>query len=125
MEERLRELTKKAQEDERVLAVILFGSYLTRSRHRDIDACIVLKDSCLSSLFLSKKRLEFLEVFPEFDIRVYQQLPIYIRMRVLAEGKIIFCRDEDAMYDLAIRETREFGYYKPIYEAYLEEILLT
>ena len=121
--EGLTALLARAEQDPEVLAVILFGS---RARGEDIpdsdiDICLVLEPRSYSDLELSKRKLDYLAEF-DLDIHIYQQLPLYIRHRVLKEGKILFCRDEDALYDLAFRTIREHEDFKHIYREYLEEI---
>jgi len=123
MQKKLAKIMRKAMKDEDVLAVMLFGSYARNEDHSDIDICLIMQHKNSNDLFLSRKRLEYLRDFPDYDIRIFQQLPLYIRVRVLKEGKIIFCKDEEVSYDLAIRESREFECFKPIYDAYLEGVL--
>ena len=121
--EGLTALLARAEQDPEVLAVILFGS---RARGEsapdsDVDICLVLEPRSYSDLELSKKKLDYLAEF-DLDIHIYQQLPLYIRHRVLKEGKVLFCRDEEALYDLAFRTIREYEDFKHIYREYLEEI---
>jgi len=121
--EGLTALLARAERDPEVLAVILFGS---RARGKDtpdsdIDICLVLEPRSYSDLELSKKKLDYLAEF-DLDIQIYQQLPLYIRHRVLREGKVLFCRNEDKLYDLAFRTIREYEDFKHIYREYLEEI---
>lgn len=123
MREKLGKMMKEVVNDEDILAVMLFGSYARNKKFSDVDVCIILQPRNFDASSLSKKRLEYLADFPSFDIRIFQQLPLYIRMRVLKDGKIIFCRDEDALYDLAMRAIREFESFKPIYYTYLEGVL--
>jgi predicted nucleotidyltransferase len=119
-------LMGRARQDQDVLAVIVFGS---RARGddgptSDLDVCLVLQPKDYSALKLSRKRLEYLKCFsvPGLDIHVYQQLPLYIRKRILKEGETLFCRDEDALYELAFRTVQEFEDFKRIYYGYLEEV---
>lgn len=116
-------ISQKARNDHDVLAVLLFGSYARNEKFTDIDVCVVLKPEKFSPLFLSKKRLEYLTAFPNLDIQIYQQLPLYIKMRVLKDGKTIFCRNEDLLYDLIISTVRQFEYFKPRYLSYLEGVV--
>lgn len=116
-------LLERARRDRRVLAVMLFGS---RARGEstpgsDIDVCLLLEPGPYEDLFLSRVKLDYLKDF-DLDIHVFQQLPLYIRHRVLKEGKALFCRDEDKLYDLAFRTIREFEDFKHIYREYLEGI---
>ena len=123
MEKALRRISEKAKHDKDVLAVMLFGSYARNEKYSDIDVCIVLNPAKLESLFLSKKRLEYLTAFPNIDIQIFQQLPLYVKMRVLRDGKTIFCRNEDLLYDLSFSTVRQFEYFKPRYLSYLEGVL--
>jgi len=59
----------------------------------------------------------------KLDVQVFQQLPLYIRRRVLKEGQVLLCKDEDLLYDIAFDVIRAFEYYRPRYEEYLEGIL--
>lgn len=119
-------LIKKAQQDEDVLAVILFGS---RARGddgsaSDLDICLVLQPKDYDNLDLSRKRLEYLKYvnIPGLDMQIFQQLPLYIRKRILKEGKTLFCRDEEALYKVAFRTIQEFEDFKHIYYGYLKEV---
>ena len=118
-------LLEKAQQDDDVLAVLLFGS-MARGEQTpcsDIDICLVLKPQTkpYRNIDLSHTRLEYLQQF-DMDIHVFQQLPIYIRRRVLKESKVLFVRDEDTLYDLASRTAKAFEDFKHIYYDYLEAI---
>ena len=113
-------LTRKAKKDKDILAVILFGSYARNESFRDIDACLVLRNDKSDA---GKKKLEYLAEFPDLDIQVFQGLPLYIRTRILKEGKIIFCKDRNKLYDIAIKTIKDFTYYEPIYREYLEAVL--
>jgi len=114
---------EKARKDETVLAVMLFGSYARNEKFFDIDVCLVLKPGKFDPLVLSKKRLEYLAAFPNLDIQVFQQLPLYVKVRVLKDGRTIFCRNEDLLYDLSFSTVRQFEHFKPIYLSYLEGVL--
>ena len=120
------DLMGKAQQDQDVLAIIVFGSCARGDDGptSDLDICLVLQQKDYSSLKLSRKRLEYLKCFsmPGLDIHVYQQLPLYIRKRILKEGKILFCRDEEVLYELAFRTAQEFEDFKHTYYSYLEEV---
>jgi predicted nucleotidyltransferase len=119
---RLEQIVENAKQDEDVLAIFLFGSFVKERKFRDVDVCLVLSKK-LSNIEMSRKRLEYLAKFPEFDIQIFQQLPIFIRIRILKEGKCLCCKNEDLLYDLAFKTIREFEDFKPYYKAYLESVL--
>jgi predicted nucleotidyltransferase len=119
----LEKISEKAKNDEDVLALLLFGSYARNEKFSDIDVCVVLKPEKFNPLFLSKKRLKYLTALPNLDIQIFQQLPLYIKMRVLKDGKTILCKNQDLLYDLTISTVRQFEYFKPRYLSYLEGVL--
>jgi len=119
----IKKLLKAVESDPDVNAVILFGSTAREEdkSNSDMDICLVLKKGRYDNKQLSYKKLEYLKLFP-FDIQVFQQLPLYIRVRVLKDGSVIFCRDEDEVYNIAFRTVEEFSDFEYIYRSYLKEV---
>jgi uncharacterized protein len=115
-------LLQQVRVDMNVCAVFLFGSVAKGISNSisDVDVCIVLNDK-LDNLTMSHKKLEYLS-FADYDISIFQQLPLYIRQRVIKEGKILFCRNEDRLYELVFKTIKEFKDFKPIYYEYLEGV---
>jgi hypothetical protein len=116
-------LVARAKHDPDVLAVILFGSRARGepSRESDFDVCLVLAAQPPSALAAAERRLDYLAE-ADVDLVVFQQLPLYVRSRVLKEGVVLFARDEDALYALAVRTARAFERFRPIYRRYLEAV---
>lgn len=56
------------------------------------------------------------------DVQVFQDLPLYMRPRIIREGKLLHVKDEDLLYDVAIKTAREYELYRPKYELYLHSI---
>ena len=101
---------------------MLFGS-VARGESRaqsDVDICLVLYPKRWQLEELARKRWEY----PRFDldIKIFQQLPLYVRRRVLREGVVLLVKDEDQLYELAFRTAKEFEDFKHIYRDYLEAI---
>lgn len=121
-EPRLARLLQSARGDPDLLAVILFGSAARGdlAAASDIDICLVFGLGETDRPALSRKRLEYAAL--DLDVQVFQLLPVYIRRRVLREGSVLFCRDEDALYDLAFRTAQAFEDFRHIYYGYLEEV---
>jgi predicted nucleotidyltransferase len=117
------ELLAKAKSDKEVLAVMLYGSEARQEQisTSDIDICLVLNPQYAKKDIYSQKRLEYLKDFA-FDIQVFQQLPLYIRRRVLKEGRVLFVRDERILYELAWRTAQAFDDFRHIHSAYLKEV---
>lgn len=123
---KVNELLNIARLDEEILAVFLFGSIARRenSVDSDIDICLVLKPRKYSAKHLSYKKLKYLKEF-NMDIQIFQQLPIYIKKRIIKEGKILLCKNEDEMYELVFKVIEEFGDFEHIYHDYLNEVART
>lgn len=122
-DKKLDRVLDKARDDRDVLAVVNYGSLARGEPHRDIDVCLVLNPGEYSELSLSNKKLEYLaESSEDVDVQVFQQLPLYIKQRILKEGRILYCRDEDLLYGLSIGFVKEFEDYKPVYRRYLEAV---
>lgn len=56
------------------------------------------------------------------DVAIFQQLPLALRHRVLRDAQVLFARDEDALYEIAIRTVRAFEGFRHIHRAYLDEV---
>jgi len=119
----LNKLITLVKQDKQILAVILFGSCAREESYQgsDIDICLIMDKNSFTSEILFKKRMHYLKLF-DMDIQIFQQLPLYIRVRIIKEGKILFCRDEDKLYELAFRTITEFADFEHIYKDYLKEV---
>ena len=122
-EKSLDRLLSQAENDRRILAVFLFGSVAREEEYEgsDTDICLVLVPETYTPLQLSKLKLEYLRDFNQ-DIQIFQQLPLYIRKRVLKDGRILLTRDMDQLYDVAFAFIREYADYEHIYREYLGEL---
>ncbi len=116
-------LLERANRDDEILAVLLFGSTARGegSRDSDLDVCLVLVSDSQSEKALSEKRLDYLADF-DLDIHVFQSLPLYIQSRVLEDGQVLFCRDMDQLYETAFASVRAFERFKRVHDAYLQAV---
>lgn len=115
----LNQLETKMEKDPDILAVILYGSYARGEEARDVDLCLVLfPEKLKNSLY---KRIEY-SYHEQVDVQVFQDLPLYIRPRVIKEGMVLHVKDEDLLYEIAIKTAKEFELYRPKYELYLGSI---
>lgn len=116
-------IKKEFAQDKQIIAVLLFGSAARGEPHRDIDLCIVL-DKKYSNLEMSNKRIHYSGSLPDkFDVHIFQQLPLYIRQRILKDGKVLLCKNEMLLYNLASQTIKEFNLYEKGYNLYLEKVL--
>jgi predicted nucleotidyltransferase len=117
-------LVARAKADPDVLAVLLFGSRARgdASSSSDFDVCLVLAGEPRSDRDRAEKRLEYLAE-GGLDVAVYQSLPLHIRSRVLKEGVVLYARNEEALYAVAIRTARAWEGFRHIHRQYLDEVL--
>ncbi len=69
-----------------------------------------------------EKRLEYSD-YEDIDVQVFNELPLYIKQRVLKDGKVVHCKNEDLLYDIAIKTVKEYEDFRPRYRMYLERVL--
>lgn len=65
--------------------------------------------------------MEYLAKFSA-DIHISQQLPLYMKQRVLRDGNVSFCRNEVSLYELAFAVIREYSDFEHVYRDYLKEV---
>lgn len=121
IENKLSKIMKMARKDRDILAVALFGSYVRNEDYRDIDICLFLKNK-LDKKKIFNKLIKY-NLDKNFDVKIFQNLPLYIRKKILEDGKIIFCRNKDKLYELSYDTIEEFESFKNIYESYIENAL--
>ena len=70
-----------------------------------------------------KKKIAYLELGGNLDVQIFQKLPLPLRHRILREGKILLCKDEDMLYREAYQVMREFSRFSSFYQSYLHSVL--
>lgn len=96
-----------------VYAAIVYGSFARGEAYNDVDLAV----------FTDTDLLEIAGELPDiFDVHAFHDLPLYVRHRVLKEGDLLFCTDEDRFYDEVIAFTREYEYFEPRYREYLDGV---
>lgn len=106
---------------EKVRFIILYGSAAEGRirKNSDIDLCIDLDAE--TDFDRSKYRLTVLSELPDyFDVQIFSQLPLYVKKEVL-RGKVIFCRDEEYLYNTAMLTIRQFDDFKYRFYDYIGE----
>lgn len=122
MEEKINLFMKKLKEMpnfNRVKFVFLYGSYAENRQNKfsDIDF-VVYYDGSDKERF--KFRLNLLGKVPDnFDIQIFQDLPLFIKMNVL-KGKLIYCINEDLVYEIANDTIKRFEDFKRYYYDYID-----
>ena len=94
-----------------VLGLILFGS-VARGCARpfsDVDLCIVTRKNTPDTV-----RMELLSYGSEkIDVSLFSDLPVYIRFRVIREGRVLFFEDSLALHRIKVATVREYLDFEP------------
>lgn len=65
--------------------------------------------------------LVYVQDFPVY-VQVFQALPLFIRRRVLKEGRVLLVKYESRLYEVACRTAQAFEDFRPAYEDYLAQV---
>jgi len=109
---------KKVSNFKKIKFIILYGSYAygKPSKLSDYDFCIYYDDDKKERFDLRIKLLGNLS--SNFDIQVFQDLPLYVRKEVL-RGKLIYYKDLSFVYDTAYETIKAFNDFKYAYYDYI------
>lgn len=119
------ERIKNTEGFEKVKFIILYGSSAAGQMRKDsdIDLCIYYDGSIEES---SRFRFGVLsEVFDDtYDIQIFQLLPLYVRREVL-KGEVLYCKDKQFLYEVALDTIRNFEAFKHRFYDYIGERAIT
>ncbi len=92
------------EKDENVLAVLLFGSGAKGKleSRSDRDFCVVApetRDRARMRLLLKKVYVNLDVVGKRYDVWLFEELPLYMKLQVIENHKIVFCRDLPGLYE--------------------------
>jgi len=107
---------RKLKEFKRIEFIILYGSHANKKANKmsDVDICIYYD---ADEKEVSKFRLKLLSLF-DYDIQMYQQIPIYIKKEVL-KGKVLYVKNLMFLYEVALQTIKEFEEFKARYYDYI------
>ncbi len=86
-----------------ILGVMLFGSHVTgdATSTSDIDICIVTEIKDAHELY--RILAEVWQTVPvarlKYDVRMFQELPLFIQKDVIELGQVIISRDDPTLYE--------------------------
>ena len=122
MEQKIKQVVNKIKKDKDVIAIMLFGSYVRNKKYaRDIDICVFLTNADDKKMF--KKRLNYLKRTPDkFDIQIFQQLPLYVRISILRDGRILYLKNKKRLYDLACETLKSYTFFEKHYLNYIRQV---
>jgi len=88
-------------EREDILAILLYGSAAKgdETPRSDIDICIVLPSRKYMKDILNEIYKK-LDVFTKkYDVRFFEELPLYIQINIIESNKIVFSKDIFELYE--------------------------
>jgi len=102
------------EEDERVIAVLLFGSSAKKQAdgRSDLDLCIVapkIRDMSDMRKILRKIYENINVQGKRYDIWLFEELSLYMKVQVMENHKVIFCSDLPSLYEY-------FYFYREIWK---------
>ncbi len=108
-EQPIKKIVKDLSKNKKVYSIFLFGSYLKNFGNlSDIDICIIGKLN-------ENEKKKILRDSPEkFDISFFEELPIFIKVRVFKDGKELFVRNKNKIEEIksnTLKEYREFMFF--------------
>ncbi len=113
------EKLKEMPDFDKVEFVFFYGSHAQSKENKlsDIDFAVYYNGD-------EKKRFDFkiklMAKLPEkFDVRIFQDLPLYVRINVL-KGEIVYAKDERFAYDKAYETIKNFEDFKRHYYDYIK-----
>ena len=115
----INDIVEMAEEDDDVVGVVLFGSFLTSESFNDVDLAIIVPDE--DKRF--DKLLKFQPYDDFFDLSVFEDLPIYVRAEIVREGKLVYSQDYDMVLDIFFRTIQDFESFEPFYHDYLRGVV--
>lgn len=118
-EEGIKRIVSRAEGDGDVLGVVVFGSFVDSESFNDVDIALVVPEE--EKRF--DKLLEYQPYDDFFDISIFQDLPVYVRIEVVRNGEIRYFHDFDRLYDIFFRTVQDFERFEPFYRDYLEGVV--
>ena len=121
VEEIILRIKNKAESDEKVLGVIIYGSFLNEDNFQDVDIALAFEPFLEKSEIYSK-RIEYSGEFHDvFDFQALNLLPLVVQKEVLA-GRVVY--ETRQLYDIAYNIIREYEDFEKYRIQYIEGVML-
>ncbi|GFO96050.1 nucleotidyltransferase [groundwater metagenome] len=103
---------------DKVRFVVLYGSAVKGklTKLSDIDLAVFFNGDKSERFEFRKKILG--RVGNEFDIQIFQDLPLYVQKDILSTGKVMYSEDYMETFEIFMKTIREFEDFKPRLEVY-------
>ena len=111
-------------ENKKVLGILLYGSYAINqeTNRSDIDICVVAPDEKMGDL-LSYIWQKINVALKKYDVRIFSELPLYIKIQVIEKGILIYSPNKFDLYEYFYIYRKLWADQKHRQEISKEEIL--
>ncbi len=106
-----------------VLGILLYGSWTAGEAHpgSDIDICIVAPKTVDKIKLWRRALAEVRE--PLYDLRIFELMPLYLKMEVIERGVVVYASDVYELYEYFYPFRRDWENQKHRQSMSLEEAL--
>jgi predicted nucleotidyltransferase len=115
----LKNLAAEIAKNEKVVAVILFGSFAKKRETpiSDIDICVIGKR-------LKEREKAEIESLGNEKVRIvfFEELPLPVRYRVFKDGRFLYLKDEVFINSLKAETMTYFLDFKPVLDRYFRKV---
>ncbi len=82
---------------DKAFAILLFGSFARgeQTKKSDIDVCIVAKE--IKKVKEIWDRILESGLTAKYDIKIFELLPLKLKIEVIKDGKILWCKNENEL----------------------------
>lgn len=104
----------------RIAFITVYGSQVsgTTTPLSDVDIAVYFQGTKKERFAFRRKALGRLD--NAIDLRIFQDLPIYIQKEVIASGTPIYVGDYDTMYETYVKTIRKADDFQKYYNVYVE-----
>ena len=108
----------------KILGIMLFGSQVSemQTNRSDIDVCVVAPEEDPHELFsLILERIDTSS--KRYDVKFFENLPLYIKIRVIERGVVVYSPNELDLYEYFYRFRKLWADQKHRQELSREDLL--
>ena len=118
----IEKIVEKAKRDNRIIAVILFGSYARKDPNfRDVDIGLLLYKQEDSSKVYSDYAA-FFGGENYLDLTVINSLPSHVQSSIFNDAVVLYCSDSSALYEYTIDLIKKSADSRHIFEEALKTV---
>ena len=120
MEEKLKSLVQRVSKKKYVEAIILFGSRAKGRARKDSDYDLAV----LTKQITSAQAYDTIGLGSDsFQIELFNKLPLLIRYDVIKYGKILYCKDKNALNEIFFHTLKQYLDFEPRIKLFYKAVI--